>query len=283
MKIRIPAHARACASACLLIALSLSPQAFANGEVKAFTQQTNTASCSFKTMQNWDNMCQAFYNEVIASPLFDGDGHTNDTGNRSLFIDPDLVAGGVDTTNLDDADIAIACLHGSDQGANGWRGSFRNTWGGVCGAARQDMSLGDTDLEELFLSSCHSMDKEDTTVWNDGPNPTANGVHGTHGFHGIMYISSGETPRYEDAADDAVHVAIWTGWLSLFSNDWDGAGGDTDDQCPMTVEWGDTADEAMTRIDYNLVDSFNDSDDPVAHYRARLGILGCDPAGDVAF
>ena len=278
-----PTRARAMPSVCLLIAISLSSQVLANGEVKAYTQQTSTASCTFKTMQNWDNMCQAFYSEVVASPVFDGDVHTIDSGNRSLFVDPDLVAGGVDNLNLDDADVAIACMHGKDQGANGWSGKFRNSWNGNCSAKRQDMSLGEVDLEQLFLSSCHSMDKEDTNVWNDGPHPTANGVHGTHGFHGIMYISSSETPRYEDAADDAVNVTIRTGWLSLFSDDWNGPGGDADDQCPVTVAWGDTEDEAMMRLDYNLVDSLNDSDNPVANYRARLGILGCNPAGDVAF
>ena len=283
MKHRGPTKARVMASECLFIAISLSSQVLADGEVKAYTQQTSTASCTFNTMQNWDNMCQAFYSEVVASPDFDGDGHWNDSGNRSLFTDPDHVLGGVDNINLDDADVAIACMHGADQGANGWRGTFRNTWNGTCPARRQDMSLGEFDLEQLFLSSCNSMDKEDTNVWNDGPNPTANGVHGTHGFHGIMYISSNETPRYEDAADDAVNVMIRTGWLSLFSDDWNGAGAGTDDQCPITVAWGDTEAEAMARLDYNLVDSLNDSDNPVANYRARLGILGCDPANDVAF
>src|SRR5262245_12398437 len=173
MNHRIPIPARALVSACLLV-VALSPRAFANGEVKAFTQQTNSASCSFKTMTKWDDMCQAFYSEVIASPLFDGDGHAIDTANRSVFTDPDLVAGGVDSTNLDDADIAIACMHGSDQGANGWSGAFRTPWNGAtsCSARRQEMSLGEVDLEELFLSSCFSMDKDDTNVWNDGANPT---------------------------------------------------------------------------------------------------------------
>jgi hypothetical protein len=285
MKQRCSTQVRAMASAGLVIAISFSSQVLADGEVKAFTQQTSTTSCTFKTMQNWDNMCQAFYSEVASSSSFFGDGHTNDSGNSSLFTDPDHIAGGVDNLNLDDADVAIACLHGSDQGANGWRGSFRNTWNGAtnCSARRQDMSLGEVDLEQLFLSSCHSMNKDDTNVWNDGANPTANGVQGTHGFHGIMYISSGETPRYEDAADDAVNVTIRTGWLSLFSDDWNGPGGDADDQCPITVAWGDTEDEAMSRLDYNLVDSLNDSDNPVANWRARLGILGCDPAGKGPF
>jgi hypothetical protein len=283
MRARRPPRARAVESAVCLIAVSFAPHVHANGEVKAYTHQTATAACTFDTMQNWDNMCQAFYSEVVASPIFDADGHTNDSGNRSLFIDPNLVAGGVDNTNLDDADVAIACMHGADQGANGWRGSFRNSWNGDCNIRRQHMSLGEIDLEQLFLSSCNSMDKEDTTVWNDGANPTANGVHGTHGFHGIMYISSSETPKYEDAADDAVSVSIRTGWLSLFNDDWDGAGGDPFDQCPVTVSWGDTESEAMTRLNYDLVESLNDEDDPVANWRARLGIGGCNPDNEVAW
>ena len=274
---------RAMASAGIVIAISLSSQVFANGEVKAYTQKTPSDSCDFASRGPWDNMCEAFYSEVVSSPVFDGDGHWNDSGSPALFNDPNLVASGVDNLNLDDADVAIACMHGNDQGANGWKGKFRNKSNGSCYAHRQDMSLGEIDLEQLFLSSCNSMNKEDTNVWNDGANPTANGVQGTHGFHGIMYISSSETPRYEDAADDAVNVTIRTGWLSLFSDDWNGPGGDADDQCPITVAWGDTEDEAMTRLDYNLVDSFNDSDDPVAIYRARLGILGCDPAGKGPF
>jgi len=283
MKHRGLTKARAVASLRFFIAVSLSSQVLANGEVKAYTQQTSTLSCTFKTMQNWDNMCAAFYSEVVASPSFDADGHTNDSGNPSLFTDPDHVAGGVDHRNLDAADVAIACMHGSDQGTNGWSGKFRNSWNGDCKVRRQNMSLGEIDLEQLFLSSCNSMNKSDITVWNDGADPTANGVHGTHGFHGVMYISSGETPRYEDAADDAVNVMIRTGWLSLFSDDWNGPGGDADDQCPVTVSWGDTEDEAMTRLDYNLVDSLDDPDNPVAHWRATLGIGGCDPAGEPAF
>ncbi len=283
MKHRGLTKARAMAPVCLFIAISPSSQVFANGEVKAYTHKTPTASCEFAPRGPWDNMCQAFYSEVVASTVFDGDGHWNDSGNPSLFIDPNLVAGGADAINLDDADVAIACMHGADQGANGWRGKFRNSWSGDCNARRQNMSLGEVDLEQLFLSSCHSMNKEDTSVWNDGANPTANGVHGTHGFHGIMYISSSETPRYEDAADDAVNVKIWTGWLSLYSDDWNGPGGDTDDQCPISVSWGDTEAEAMARLDYNLVDSFNDADNPVAVWRARLGILGCDPDGKGPF
>jgi hypothetical protein len=277
-------RARAAASAVCVLAVSFASHVLANGEVKAYTQKTPTDACPFSARPSWDNMCEAFYSEVAASPSFDADGHANDSGNPGQFFDPDLVAGGVDNANLDDADVAIACMHGSDQGLNGWRGTFRNPWSnGSCTVSRQNMSLGEVDLEQLFLSSCNSMDKDDTKVWNDGAEPTANGVHGTHGFHGIMYISSGEISHYEDAADDAVSVSIKTGWLSLFNDDWDGPGGDADDQCPVTVAWGDTEAEAMARLDYDLVDSLNDADQPVAHWYARLGIGGCDPASGGAW
>ena len=47
MKHRGPTKSRAMASVCFFIAISLSSQILANGEVKAYTQQTSTASCTF--------------------------------------------------------------------------------------------------------------------------------------------------------------------------------------------------------------------------------------------
>src|SRR5690606_37900194 len=190
-------------------------------------------------------------------------------GSRGPLVDADLVAGATDTTGLNDADVAMICAHGTDQDANGWRSSLEVSWG-TCTAARQHMSLGDADLEELFMSSCHSMDKDDTGVWNDGANPTANGVHGTHGFHGIMYISSSEISRYEDAADDALYVSISSGWLwSLYSDDWNGASAGTFDQCPVTVHWGATEASALNRLTSGtLATSLGDSENPRANWAA---------------
>ncbi len=260
-------------------------KAFAVGETKTYTHQLNTTCQGNNSYQNWDNMCDAFYDTLNATNSFDAAGQVISGGSRRALVDNDLVANGTDTTGLDDADVAMICAHGSDQGANGWSAAMEVSWGGSCTLARQHMSLGDTDLEQLFMSSCNSMDKDDTAVWNDGANPTANGVQGTHGFHGIMYISSSEISRYDDAADDALNVSISDGWLwNLYSDDWNGSSSGTFDQCPVTVHWGTTEGDALERLnDATLVSSLNDGDDPDANWFARWGVSGCDPNNEVAW
>lgn len=255
------------------------------GEVKTYTYQRQTTCQTVTTYTNWDNMCDAFHDGVTASSTFDTGGQVVNSGSRQPEVDDELVAGGTDDTGLDDADVAMICAHGYDQGAAGWRHTTDSSWNSDCSARRQHMSVGDQDLEQLFLSSCNSMDKEDISAWNDGADPTANGVHGIHGFHGVMYISSTEISRYDDAADDALNVSISSGWLwSLYSDDWDGAGSGTDDQCPVTVHWGTTESDALDRLyDDTLITSYNDSDNPTPNWYARWGVADCDPAGDVAW
>lgn len=257
----------------------------AAGETKTYTHQLNTTCQGVNSYQNWDNMCDAFYDTLNATSAFNADGQVISGGSRRALVDSDLVVNGADTTGLDDADVAMICAHGSDQGANGWRASMEVSWSNSCSLSRQHMSLGDSDLEELFMSSCNSMDKDDTGVWNDGANPTANGVHGTHGFHGIMYISSSEIDRYEDAADDALYVSISSGWLwNLYSDDWNGANTGTFDQCPVTVHWGETEASALNRLmNGTLVTSLADSANPRANWYARWGVRGCAPNNEVAW
>ncbi len=266
-----------------LLLFALPGVAHANGEVKTYTYQQQTGCQGVTTYTWWDNMCDAFHDTVTASNTFFADGQVVNSGSPRPELDADLVAGATDTTGLDDADVAMICAHGADQGANGWRHTTHSSWNGMCSAQRQNMSLGDRDLEQLFMSSCNSMDKDDTGVWNDGADPTANGVHGTHGFHGVMYISSSEVSRYDDAADDALTVSISSGWLwSLYSNDWNGSSSGTDDQCPVTVHWGATQADALDRLyDSTLVSSHFDSENPRARYYARWGVNGCDPRADV--
>lgn len=255
----------------------------AAGEVKTYTAQRNTTCQTVSTYTNWDNMCDAFHDGVTASGSFFADGQVVNSGSRQPHVDSEIVAGGTDTTGLDDADVAMICGHGYDQGANGWRTAMDGSWNSDCSTRRQHVSVGDQDLEELFMSSCNSMDKEDTGVWNDGAEPTANGVHGTHGFHGVMYISSSEISRYDDAADDALNVSISSGWLwSLYDNDWNGTNPGTDDQCPVTVHWGRTEADALRRLQNDtLITSLGDSENPAPNWYARWGVSGCDPRADV--
>jgi hypothetical protein len=87
---------------------------------------------------------------------------------RALLCDPDTGLPGCDDGNhLDDADVAIIALHGSDVNRH-WRGALRFSGGppnGDCGidapeAGSGEMFLGDSDLEFLHMSSCHSMDDD---------------------------------------------------------------------------------------------------------------------------
>jgi len=268
-------------SAVLLLAMPVV--ADAAGEVKTFTHQRQTTCQTVTTYTSWDDMCDSFHDGVTASSTFFGDGQSVNFGSRWRHTDADIVANAGDTTHLDDADVAMICGHGYDQGANGWRTTMDSTWSGDCSARRQHMSLGDLDLEQFFMSSCNSMDKEDTGVWNDGADPTANGTHGTHGFHGVMYVSTSEVSRYDDAADDALNVTISSGWLwSLYDNDWNGSASGTNDQCPVTVHWGATQADALDRLQNStLITSHHDSENPSANWYARWGVGGCDPAAEV--
>ncbi len=271
-----------------LVVMAMPIAAHGAGEVKTYTSQRNTTCQGVNTYTWWDNMCDSFHDGVTASNWFFSDGQWVNSQSRRPLLDSELIANGLDTTALDDADVAMICGHGYDQGADGWETAMDQSWVGAgnnCRAERQFMSVGDRDLEQLFMSSCNSMDKEDTTVWNNGAEPTANGVHGTHGFHGVMYISSSEVSRYDDAADDALNVSISDGWLwSLYSNDWNGAAAGTNDQCPVTVHWGATFADALDRLQNStLKTSHSDSENPSPSYYARWGIGGCNPLGDVAW
>ena len=119
---------------------------------------------------------------------------------NSWFADASVVSWGNDTPRLDDGDAVMIGTHGADS-ADVWSGTMRvNEAGpGNCTLRRDEMEIGDSDLEFLHLSSCNSMDANQWSSWWRA----FNRAHQVDGFHGFMWIGSGRIPNYRNFASDA--------------------------------------------------------------------------------
>lgn len=153
-------------------------------EVKLFAITRWNAGCGGSPRDWWDNMGDAWYNEITSNwPYYVKDGrYINGNIADSWFTDADVVWWGNDHSYVDDADVCMICLHGSDI-SDRWNGSVRiNESGpGDCSTSQADMIFGDLDLEFLHLSSCHSLDDNQ---WFFEWASSFGGLHQVDGFHG---------------------------------------------------------------------------------------------------
>jgi hypothetical protein len=143
---------------------------------------------------------------------------------------------------------------------------------GDCNLRRDEMRVGNSDLEFLHLSSCQSMDDNQWTSWWQA----FSGLHQVDGFHGWMWIGTGLIGLYEDFADDAFDMPIADAWLdNMYVADISGS----DDQCPVAYGVGATPTDLWNRIGSERYD--NVLSDPVnfAWWGATY-IGGCDPAAE---
>jgi len=246
--------------------------------------------CDANNISEWDDMVRGWYNDITDDDnrpdgheakawLHDG-FYRNGSRVDSDFTDPSLVAWGNDDADdkADEPDALMVALHGSEDPIDlRWRGRMRmNEPGdGNCRAYQGSMRFGDTDLEFLHLSSCHSMDED---VWWDEWNTSFAGLHLVTGFHGIMWIDEGYADRYEEFSDDSFDDSIAEEWVE---SHYDGAFWPGEyDHCPVSRGVGSSENDLWYRMDHEEYD--NVFSDPVANWRGVIWIEGCDPKSDPA-
>jgi hypothetical protein len=254
-------------------------------EAKMYAVTTWDGGCSGAARDWWDNMADAWYNEItrVGVKIFGLclGGHCEDAYRRdgrqvngsivnSQFADASVVTWGNDSAHLDEGDAVLVAWHGSET-SNIYLGSMRvdQRGSGDCDLRRDEMLLGNSDLEFLHLSSCQSMDDNQWSSWWQA----FRGVHQVDGFHGWMWIGSGLVSDYSDFAADGFSTTIANAWLdNMYRPNISG----NDDQCPVAYAVGRNSDDTWRRIGserYNNVLS-----DPRAiGYWGVVFISGCDP------
>lgn len=275
-------------------AILLSAGAAAALEAKMYAVTTWNAGCSGSTRSSWDDMADAWYDDITnAGTNIWGwciSGHCSDAYSRdgrmvngnmvnSYFADATRVSFGNDGPHLDDGDAVLVAMHGADVN-NGWSGSLRvdEAGSGDCKIRTAEMEIGDSDLEFLHLSSCHSMDDN---MWGNWEKSMAH-AHQIDGFHGLMWIGSGLVSDYADFSDDAFGGSIADAWLdNLYYNNAFGTG-NVDDQCPVAFAVGSNATDAQTRLlneryDYVYSDPPHSTTTGAGTIWATTYIAGCDP------
>lgn len=289
---RAAGSARAVHLLALLLLLGIPPAARGDDdnqkEARVRVVTTWDAGCSSEDRNDWDNMGEAWYDEIsddAHTPWGHGSAHWSRSGMQvngnivdSDFVDPDNETWGNDTNQADAADALWVGMHGGNNSTDHrWRGSVRVDEAGTgnCGTYQGHIELGDTDLEYLVLSSCHSMDYEDW--WNEW-NSSFDGLHQIDGFHGNMYISYTARWDYRQFVDDAFNVSMADSWVdNLYHRNYSGSS----DQCPVARVVGTSQDDCRYRLDHERYNNFL-SDPPGLGYsrahRARY-VIGCDPSG----
>ena len=265
-------------------------------EAHMYAITTWDGGCSGSTRNLWDDMGDAWYDEITDVGFAIGSwcwwGHCDDAFSRdrrmvngsidnSMFTDPDSSACGTDYLYVDDADAAMICLHGGDDGGY-WRGSLRTNDG--CDdckiEARDELRVGDVDLEFLHLSSCHSMD--DNMVANawrvfQDPDSAYNGrrLHQLDGFNGCMWIGSSFISDYDDFADDAFDMSIKDAWMDNMYRTNINAENYT--QCPIAYAVGTDSSDCFNRLENERYDNVY-SDPGAIGYYCYYYYGNCDPA-----
>jgi hypothetical protein len=273
--------------------LGMSTVAHAAYEAKMFAITHWTDECSGGSRPSWDNMANAWYDEITSHGVFNKDGqYINGSMSLRRFCDvnssePD---GCVDGSYVDDADAAIIALHGGDSN-NHWRGSMRvKDEINECkvdaaeGAGSDDLFVGDQDLEFLHLSSCHSMDDDNINFVNqsfrDSTSPGSGArLHQMNGFHGVMYINLLYTGDYRDFAEDAHDVPIHAAWLD---NMYKYPVGWFQEVCPVSYAIGSSPADATNRL---LTERYTNihSDPSSSGAWAYSFYEGCDSTNESGF
>jgi hypothetical protein len=262
----------------------------------------DSGDCSGSTRSLWDDMGDAWYDEItyIGFELFGWCwwGHCDEAysrdrrmvngniGNR-LFTDPDMMSCGDDSLYVDDADAAMICMHGGDDSGY-WRGSLRVDDGcDDCKInARDELRVGDWDLEFLHLSSCHSMDDNMVAnawrVFYDPYDSPGNGrrLHQLDGFHGCMWIGSSFISDYEDFAEDAFDMSIRDAWIDNMYRT--GINAENYVQCPIAYAVGEDCSDCLDRLHHERYDNVYGDPGDIGCY-CYTYYVNCDPACEDAW
>ncbi len=176
----------------------------------------NTTEC--KIVESWSEMASGWYNEIRSlvnhgslafkdNSLYYVDGSLK----QDWFTDEDRTAYGNDVNYIDKFDAAIVAFHGHvADGAGNWRGSMRvKSVDDECLLEPAEMQLGDGDMENLVMSSCHSGTKSTFDDWSSGFRwAFSGGLQEVNGFHGLMWISTTYTDEYADFASDGFDTNV---------------------------------------------------------------------------
>jgi hypothetical protein len=271
-----------------LTGLVLAGPASAGREAKMYAVTVWDGGCAGGTRNAWDDMADAWYDEITRRGFgFWGRcfwGHCGDAYRRdgrqvngnivnSQFADASVVAWGNDTAHLDEGDAVLVAWHGGETG-DVYRGSMRvdEPGPGDCTLRRDEMEIGDSDLEFLHLSSCQSMDDNQWSSWWRAYGR----AHQIDGFHGWMWIGTGRVADYEDFADDAFSGSIADAWLdNMYVPDISGS----DDQCPVAHAVGANAADTWGRIGSERYDNVH-RDPTHIGYWGVIYMTPCDPAAE---
>ncbi len=255
-------------------------------EAKTYAVTVWNAGCGGSTRNWWDNMADAWYDEITNSGWrffgFCMAGHCGDAYSRdgrqvngnivnSQYADTSVVAWGNDTSHMDEGDAVLIAWHGAESG-NVYLGSMRvnETGGGDCTLRRDEMQIGDSDLEFLHLSSCQSMDDNQWSTWWQAYGR----AHQIDGFHGLMWIGSGLVGDYEDFANDAFSDTIANAWLdNMFIPNISG----NDDQCPVAHAVGANSADMWNRIGTERYNNVHPDPTSIGWWGVTW-ITPCDPA-----
>lgn len=271
-------------------------------EAHMYAITTWDSDCGGSNRSWWDDMCDAWYDEItyVGFEFFGWCwwGHcdeaysrdrrmVNGSINNAKFTDPDMSGCGQDWQYVDDADAAMICTHGGDDGGY-WRGSMRTDDGcDDCRAeARDELRVGDVDLEFLHLSSCHSMDDNMVgnmwRVFQDPNDSPANGrrLHQLDGFHGCMWIGSSFVSDYEDFAEDAFDMSIRDAWIDNMYRT--GINAENYVQCPVAYAVGRDSSDCFNRLHNERYDNVY-SDPSSIGYACWTYYVNCDPACEDAW
>ena len=270
-------------------------------EAQLYAITTWNSDCSGGARSKWDDMGNAWYDEITDDGFSIGSwcwwGHCDDAYSRDrrmingnigngLFCDPDSISCGRDYNYVDEGDAAMICTHGGDD--NGyWSGVARiNDGCDDCRInARDELRVGDFDLEFLHLSSCHSLDDNMIAnawrIFRDPNDSPSNGrrLHQLNGFHGCMWIDSYFISNYEYFADDAFDEPIKDAWMdNMYRTNVNGQY----TQCPIAYAVGSSSSDCFNRINNERYDRVF-SDPGTIRYYCYYYYPGCDPACESAW
>ena len=168
MRVRKTVCPAVLAALCLVGSGSLTTAVPAWGlEAKMYAVTVWNAGCGGSTRNWWDNMADAWYDEITNSGWsffgFCMAGHCGDAYSRdgrqvngnivnSQYADTSVVAWGNDTSHMDEGDAVLIAWHGAESG-NVYLGSMRvnEAGGGNCTLRRDELQIGDSNSIEAFL------------------------------------------------------------------------------------------------------------------------------------
>ncbi len=262
----------------------------ARREAKMYAISVWNAGCSGSTRNAWDDMVDDWYDEITnqgfsmfgwcwwghCGDAYSRDGRAvNGTIRNSWFADASVVGWGNDTPRLDEGDAVMIATHGADS-SGVWSGSMRinESGAGDCSLRRDEMDIGDSDLEFLHLSSCNSMDRNQWSNWWRA----FDGAHQVDGFHGFMWIGNGLISNYGDFANDAFDGSISSAWLD---NHYVPNISGSDDQCPVAYAVGSSRNDVRNRLFNERYDNVYSDPNQVNWWWVTY-ISGCDPSNETA-